>query len=151
MVEGIATCIIVFSSLLLFISWFRYACLLVLSARPPHDYAAKAVAANQLCFPAVQTILRGRTTTDLDELKCRLDRDFALLTYVLRHASPPAGIAAIEKRMLDIDYRLMRVWYRTSSRFSRAAARGALHEMSIVVAHFASSVGERMAGAAVLS
>ena len=75
-----------------------------------------------------------------------LDRDFALLTYVLRHASPPARIAAIEKSMLEIDYRLMRAWYRASSNFSHTAAHRALNEMSIVVAHFANSVGERLAG-----
>jgi hypothetical protein len=144
MIEGIATSIIVAGSLLLFMFWFRYACLLVLRARPPRDYAAAAAAANRLCFPGVQAILRRRTATDLDELRRLLDRDFALLTYVLRHASPPAGIATIEKRMLEIDYRLMRAWYRVTSRFFRIAAHRALAEMSAVVAHFASSLGEHL-------
>ena len=144
--EDIATYIIGFGSFLMFASWFRYACLLVLRARPPHDYAAAAAAANQLGFPEVQAILRDRAESNLDELQRLLDRDFALLTYVLRHASPPARIAAIEKSMLEIDYRLMRAWYRASSNFSRAAAHRALNEMSVVVAHFASSVGERLAG-----
>jgi hypothetical protein len=145
-IEDIASYIIAFGSLLLFVSWFRYACLLVLRAKPPRDYAAAAAAANQLGFPEVQVILRDRADSDLEELKRLLDRDFALLTYVLRHASPPARIAAIEKRMLEIDYRLMRAWYHASSNFSRTAAHRALDEMSIVVAHFASSVGERLVG-----
>jgi hypothetical protein len=144
MIEDLASYIIAFGSLLLFASWFRYACLLVLRARPPHDYAAAAAAANQLGFPEVQTILRDRAESDMDELRRLLDRDFALLTYVLRHADPPTSIAVLEKRMLVIDYRLMRAWYRTSSRFSHDAAHRALHEMSIVVAHFASSLGERL-------
>ena len=54
---------------------------------------------------------------------------------------------ALEKRMLDIDYRLMRAWYRVSRSFSAAAARSALEEMSLVVAHFANSMGERAAAA----
>ena len=144
--ENIATYIIGLGSILMFASWFRYACLLVLRARPPHDYAAAAAAANQLGFPEVQAILRERGESNLDDLQRLLDRDFALLTYVLRHASPPARIAAIEKSMLEIDYRLMRAWYRASSNFSHTAAHRALNEMSIVVAHFANSVGERLAG-----
>lgn len=152
MIEKLATSIIAFGSLLLFVYWFRYVCLLVLSARPTRDYAAAAVAANQLSFPDVQANLQDRTTTDLEGLRRLLDRDFALLTYLLAHiANPPAGIAAIEKRMLEIDYRLMRAWYSANSRFSRAAARRALGEMSTVVAYFASSLGQRRAGVAVLS
>jgi len=145
MVQGIATSIIVFGSLLLFVFWFRYVCLLLLSARPPWDYASVAASANQLSFPVVQAVLRRRATADLEELRRLLDRDFALLTYVLRHVySPPAGIAALEKRMLEIDYRLTRLWYHTSSPFSRTAARRALHKMSTVVVHFASLLGERL-------
>jgi hypothetical protein len=144
MTEEIATSIIALGSSLLFLYWFRYACGLLLRARPPRDYAAAAAAANSLGFPDVQATLRYRAATDLDELKRLLDQDFALLTYVLRHASPPAGIAAIEKRMLEIDYRLMRLWYRATSRVSRNAALCALHEMSAVVAHFAASLGERL-------
>jgi hypothetical protein len=151
-VEAVATSIIAFGWLLLFLFWFRYVCLLLLAARPARDCAAVAVAANRLSFPDVQNTLQRRTTADLDELKRLLDRDFALLTYVLRHiSSPPAGIAAIEKRMLEIDYRLTRVWYRTSLHFSRMAARRALDEMSNVVAHFASSLGERLVGVKIQS
>jgi hypothetical protein len=150
--EKIATSIITVGSLLLFLFWFRYVCLLVLKARPARDYAIAAAAANQLSFPDVQAILQNRAAADLEQLRHLLDRDFALLTYVLAHvASPPAGIAAIEKRILEIDYRLMRVWCGISARFSYAAARRALAEMSTVVAHFANSLGERGAGVAVLS
>jgi len=150
--EKIATSIITVGSLLLFLFWFRYVCLLVLNARPARDYAIAAAAANQLSFPDVQAILQNRAAADLEELRLLLDRDFALLTYVLAHvASPPAGIAAIEKRILEIDYRLMGAWCGVSARFSCAAARRALTEMSTVVAHFANSLGERGAGVAALS
>jgi hypothetical protein len=51
----------------------------------------------------------------------------------------------IEARMLEINYRLMGAWYRVSSRFSTAAARRALDEMSMVVAYFANTMGEQAA------
>jgi hypothetical protein len=39
----------------------------------------------------------------------------------------------------------MGAWYRVSSRFSTAAARRALDEMSMVVAYIANTMGERAA------
>jgi hypothetical protein len=50
--------------------------------------------------------------------------------------------------MLGINYRLMGTWYRLSRGFSAVAARRALQEMSMVVAHMANSVGEHAACAA---
>ena len=47
--------------------------------------------------------------------------------------------------MLEINYRVMRAWYSVSRRFSPAAAARAIEEMSMVVAHFANSMGERSA------
>jgi hypothetical protein len=150
MSQEIATSIVTFGSFLLFVFWFRYVCLLVLRARPARDYAHAAAAANQLSFPDVQALLHQRASADLEELRRMLDRDFALLTYVLAHvASPPAGVAALEKRILEIDYRLLRAWCGVSAHFSRSAACRALAEMSTVVAHFANSLGERGAGVAV--
>jgi hypothetical protein len=150
MIEKIATSIIVFGSSLLFMYWFRYVCLLVLSARPTRDYAAIAATANQLRFKSVQTVLRQRVITDPDELRRLLDHDYQVLAYLWTHvADPIAGVAAIERRMLEIDYRLMSLWYRASSPFSRVAACQALDEMSEVVAHFADAIGQLMVGVAV--
>ena len=147
MTEIIATSIITLGSLLLFFFWFRYICVLVLSARPTRDYAIAAARANQLSFPGVQAMLRTPEQADLEEIRRMLDRDFALLTYVLKHvANPPAGVAAVEKRILELDYWLMQAWYGASSRVSPIAARRALGEMCAVVAHFANSLGERRAG-----
>jgi hypothetical protein len=47
--------------------------------------------------------------------------------------------------MLAIHYRLMGVWYAVGSHVSPTAARQALEEMSMVVAHFANSIGEAAA------
>jgi hypothetical protein len=144
MLEKVATAVIVSASSLLFIYWFRYACLLVLTAKPPRDYASIAETANQLRFRSVQTTLQQPVAADLDELRRLLDHDYQVLTYLLsRVVTGTDCFASIEKRMLELDYRVMRVWYIASSRFSRAAACRALDEMSCIVAHFANAMGER--------
>jgi hypothetical protein len=149
MMEVVATVFIASSSAALFAYWFRYTCLLILSARTTRDYAPSVAAANQLGFLEVQNVLREQTASDLDVLKDSLDRDYKILTYLLKHAANPSdGDAAIEKRMLEINYRLMGAWFSACRRFSPDAARRALDEMSAVVAHFANSMGERAVGAA---
>lgn len=38
-------------SLILFLYWFRYTCLLILSAKPAKDYSGQVAQVNQLSFP----------------------------------------------------------------------------------------------------
>jgi hypothetical protein len=149
MIEFLTTAIITASSAMLFAYWFRYTCKLILSARTTRDYAGAVVMANQLSFPALQAMLRD-ASPNLDQIQASLDRDYKLLSYLLKNSSNAStGDAALEKRMLDIDYRLMGVWYSVSRTFSPAIARRALDVMTMVVAHFANSMGERaIAGAA---
>lgn len=145
MIELFVTFIITTSSLLLFGYWFRYTCLLILSAKTTRDYAASVAMANQLKFLEVQSQLRG-DAADLERLQKSLDRDYRVLTYLLKHAAiAPSGGAWVEKRMLEIDYRIMRAWYRVSRNLSPTVARAALNEMSQVVAYFANTMGERSA------
>jgi hypothetical protein len=149
MIELIATIVITVSSALLFAYWFRYTSVLILSAKTTRDYAGAVATANQLSFLEVQSQLREQAPIELDALQKALDRDYAIITSLLKHASSAAAVEdALEKRMLEIDYRLMREWYRVSRSFSAVAARNALEEMSQVVAHFANSMGEQSTAAA---
>jgi hypothetical protein len=101
-----------------------------------------------LSFQAVQSELQT-ASADLNRLHDSLNRDYALLTYLISHAAGAQGDIGLEDRILQFNYRLMGAWYRVSQPFSAAAARNALEEMSLVVAHFANVMGERsMAGAA---
>lgn len=148
MLELIATVIITASSFLLFGYWFRYTCLLILNAKTTRDFAGEVAMANQLSFQVVQSELQT-ANADLNSLHESLNRDYALLTYLISHAAGAQGDVGLENRMLQFNYRLMGAWYRVSQPFSTAAARNALEEMSQVVAHFANVMGERaMAGAA---
>jgi hypothetical protein len=145
MIELAATTVITASSTLLFAYWYRYTCLLILSAKTTKDYTAEVAAANQLKFVEVQAQLRQGLGADLERLHQSLDRDYALLTYLFRNASGAPGEHRLEDRMLQLDYRLMGLWFKTCRRFSLRYARPALEEMSLVVAHFANAVGERAA------
>jgi hypothetical protein len=149
MIEVTATVIITASSALLFAYWFRYTSMLILSARTTRDYAAEVAAANHLGFLEVQAELR-RENAELDRLHKALDRDYAVVTYLLGHVSERAtGVSPVEVKMLEINYKLMSVWFSVSKRFSQSTAQRALEEMAAVVAHFANTMGERnLAGAA---
>ena len=68
MIELVTTVIITVSSVLLFGYWFRYTCLLILSAKTTRDFAGQVAAANQLGFLEVQAQLRAKLSDNLDSL-----------------------------------------------------------------------------------
>lgn len=148
MIELVTTVGIIAGSMALFGYWFRYTCLLILSAKTTRDYAGEVAMANQLNFREVQSSLRERANADLDRLRDSLDRDYDVVTYLLKHAANSEGESSLENSMLALNYRVMRTWYTMSRRFSTTAAARALDEMSLVVAHFANAMGERAAAGA---
>ena len=147
MLELIVTLVITVSSVLMFGYWFRYSCLLILSAETTRDYAADIATANQLSFLQVQAELRDQQPADLNRLQASLDRDLAVVTYLIQNASGQ-GEWGMEARMLKLNYRLMSTWCSVSQRFSPEAGRRALDEMSMIVSHFANSLGEQAAAGA---
>jgi len=135
-------------SLILFLYWFRYTCLLILSAKPAKDYGRQVAEANQLSFPEIRDELRGRVTASasLSKLETSLERDFRLLNCLIRQASEsPLGGLGLEERILLVDYRIMKVWCKLTRPVAVSQARRALEEMSDIVAHFANAMGERQA------
>ncbi len=147
MLELIVTLVITVSSVLMLGYWFRYSCLLILSAETTRDYAADIATANQLSFLQVQAELRDQQPADLNRLQASLDRDMAVVTYLIQNASGQ-GEWGMEARMLKLNYRLMSTWCSLSQRFSPEAGRRALDEMSMIVSHFANSLGEQAAAGA---
>jgi hypothetical protein len=141
MLELIVTLVITVSSVLMLGYWFRYSCLLILSAETTRDYAADIATANQLSFLQVQAELRDQQPADLNRLQASLDRDLAVITGLMQSA-------AMEDRMLQLNYRLMGTWCSISQSFSPEAGRRALNEMSMIVSHFANSLGEQAAAGA---
>ena len=149
MIENISTIIICAASGVLFFIWFRSACLLILVAKPPRDYARGIEIANQLAFREVQQALRSATVADFRSVRSALDRDFRIVCYLLEHTSA-RHTSAVERGMLRLDYRTMGAWYSANSRISPRRARRALQEMALVVAHFAGTLGEQLATARAL-
>jgi hypothetical protein len=139
--------LIIASSILLFGYWFRYTCLLILTAKTARDYAGDVATANGLSFPEVQVLLREESPAGLDRLRDSLDRDFVLINYLLKHAGSARGEATLERMMLAVHYHSMHAFYGISKRISTDGARRAIEDMSLVVAHFANMMGEQAAAA----
>ena len=142
----IASGLIIVFSVVLFLYWFRYTCLLILSTKTTTDYAGQVARANQLRFMDVQEKLREQLRTEaLDSLRQSLDRDFRLITYLIRHGSPLEAGNGLEQRMLMINYSVMKAWYSVTRSMAASHAQSALREMSDIVGHFANAMGERAA------
>ena len=144
--------VIIALSLMLFLYWFRYTCLLILSTKTAKDYTTQVAAANQLEFPVILSQLKTAVSieggvTEMSSLQQSLERDYRLLTGLLRHAAQfQVGGLTVEQRMLMIDYQVMRLMFGASQRFVQPDhARKALSEMADIVAHFANAMGERAA------
>ena len=143
----VASTIILVASAVLFVYWFRYTCLLILSTRTARDYSRAVVEANCLSFPALRRQLDQMTdrVEAMDQVRASLDRDYMLVTYLLEHAADcrPEG-HGFEEWMLRLNYRIMRIAYCAARRMSGEAARRVLLEMTSVINYLANAMGERM-------
>jgi len=145
MVQTATTIVLTAGSFLLLAYWFRYTCLLILSAKTTQDYAGEVAAANQMSFLEVQALLREAGPVDLDQLSTSLERDFTLVSNLIQNASGGDAEFRVEDRMLQMNYSSARFLFKTVGRFSPAVARHTLDEMSTVISHFANAMGERAA------
>ena len=145
----IISTLIIAVSAVLFLYWFRYTCVLILSTRTTRDYSEEVATANELAFAEVQDLLGSAAAGDLDTLQKLLERDYRVVNDLMKRATDlRVGGDTLEEAMLRIDFRVMSVWYNLSRRYSLSNARTALDEMSQVVAHFANSCGKRAAESA---
>lgn len=143
MVAGI---LVVLLTALLFAYWFRYTCILILSARTVRNYSRLVAEANGLTFLHSRTVLNELDRPRLDAVRQSLDRDFALVTYLLKHGGgfSVAG-HSFDHFMLRLDYRLLSLWYQVVRTLSTGLARQSLLEMTNVISHLANAMGERVA------
>jgi hypothetical protein len=133
-------------TLTLGVIWFRYTCSLILSAKPAKDYRHQVVQANRLKFMELQKdLIEVRKRQELDRIQQDLVRDYQLLTFVLRHgAAFQFGPDPAERRLLMIDFAMLRFWYGLSRRLALVKPQPALHEMISILSHLANSMGERL-------
>lgn len=139
--------IIIVISTVLFVYWFRYTCVLILRTRNVRKYAQQVAHINHLSFLDAQKKLASSVPSPnetFDSLHQSLDRDYRVVSYLLRHSGTQSG-ESIEEHMLRLDYQIMRVCYFLAKPFSRRSARQALIERASIISHLANAMGERVA------
>ena len=138
--------IIIVISTILFAYWFRYTCVLILRTRNVRNYARQVAEVNHLSFLTAQQQLTAAENREqaFDSLHASLDRDYRVVSYLLRHAGTQGG-QSIEEHMLQLDYQVMRVCYFIAKPFSPSSARQALLERASIISHLANAMGERVA------
>jgi len=133
----LASVLIIVFSLVLFVYWFRYSCVLLLRNGAEQ---ASTEAAERFHFADVQQ--RLETGADLDPLQVWLDRDYKVLTYLLEHAAG-LELEQVEYRLLVLDYKVMQGWYRLTKSAAPRQARNALGEMAGILGILAGRMGEQ--------
>lgn len=101
---------------------------------------------NHLSFLTAQQQLTAIENRDqaFNSVHASLDRDYRVVSYLLRHAGTQGG-QSIEEHMLRLDYQVMRVCYFIAKPFSPSSARQALLERASIISHLANAMGERVA------
>jgi hypothetical protein len=136
--------LIVLFSVVLFVYWFRYSCLLILQNKTASS--AQYISGSTLSFPAVQQRLKSQQggVALLDQLHRDLSNDYRIICFLLR-CSAENDADPVERRLLMLDYWIVQAWYSLARRAAPRQARSALEEMSNIVSYFASSVGRHAA------
>lgn len=141
----IGSLIVLVISFVLFVYWFRYTCLLILSAKPAKDYSLQVAETNGMAFPDVRRQLGDEpAVAQMRTLQESLERDYRILNYLLRHAKDlEVNGVSIEQHMLAVDYQIMKLFYGASRRLGIPGSRRALREMADIVSYLAQVIGER--------
>ena len=127
----------------MFIYWFRYTCLLILSTKTPRDYAAQVAAAHRLDFIQARGSLADESRLAvLETIHRSLECDYSRVIRLLQNGH---SATEVENRIMMADFRMMNVWYEVMRRVSRPHARKALLEMTSIVGHLANAFGEAAA------
>lgn len=138
----VETILILAFSLALFVYWFRYTVLLLLSEERVEGHTNVI---GQLSVLETREALRqAERDLPLDQLQRALDDDYRMLSYLLNHAAG-MGLRPLEHYLLVLDYRIMKGWYRVTRNTSAGQARRALDEMAGVLSHMAYKMGEQAA------
>ncbi len=125
-------------SVILFVYWLRYSCLMLL--RSAGERAEMSQAAEQR-FSVFSVLERLKTEGELGPLERALERDYYVVMYLIEHAAD-LELASIENKLLVLDYKLMRVWSHLTRTVAPRQSRNALSEMAAVLSVLVCQMGE---------
>lgn len=128
--------------MLLFLYWLRYTVLLVISSQIGKDYSRQVARANQLSFVEARSTLTARQAASLEKVNQSLDRDYRILTCLLRYSG---GSKASLHALLRAHYAIIRFFYQLTSQLCPPLCRVLLLEKTSILRHFANAMGERTA------
>ena len=135
----ITSVLIIAISVILFVYWLRYSCVMLLRAAEERGELAKC-ADERFNVASVQE--RLKTDGDLDPLEQALERDYHVVTYLIEHAAD-LELASIENKLLVLDYKLMRLWSRVTRTVAPQQSRKALSEMASVLSVLVGQMGDQ--------
>jgi hypothetical protein len=135
----ITSVLIIAISVVLFVYWLRYSCVLLL--RSAQERTVEAKVADER-FGVAAVLERLKTEADLAPLERALERDYHVVTYLIEHAAD-LELASIENKLLVLDYKLMRVWSRLTRTVAPQQSRRALSEMASVLKVLVGQMGEQ--------
>jgi len=137
----LASFLIIGFSLILLVYWFRYSCILLLrNISEQMPVSTPGISDGRFSFAAVQQQLKSGA--NLADLQRSLDRDYQVIRYLLEHAAG-LELQSIEDRLLVLDYRVMRLYYRITKTAIPDQARSALSEMAAVLGVLVQKIGEQ--------
>jgi hypothetical protein len=136
----LASILIIALSLVLFVYWFRYSCILLLRNAAEQIATANSDQDTRFNFSDVQ--VRLKTEQVLDPLHVLLNRDYQMLTYLLEHAAG-LELASFEDRLLVLDFKVMRWGYRITRIMFPEQSRKALTEMASVLDVLVHKMGQQ--------
>ena len=144
MISFLWSALVIVFSMALFVYWFRYSCILILRTRTSSDFSTPLTASAGLTFDQIQRELEAcQTAARLESLRASLDRDYEFVASLLAKAPGISEqFSQLEQLMLRADYRIMQAWDALSRRVAGQPSRGAISEMSAIVAFFANVAGE---------
>ena len=135
----ITSVFIIAISVILFVYWLRYSCVMLLRSAQERGEMAKSADER---FNVAAVLERLKTEGDLDPLEQALERDYHVVTYLIEHAAD-LELASIENKLLVLDYKLMRVWSRVTRTVAPQQSRKALSEMASVLSVLVGQMGDQ--------
>jgi hypothetical protein len=126
-------------SVILFVYWLRYSCVMLLRSAQERGELAKSADER---FNVAAVLERLKTEGDLDPLEQALERDYHVVTYLIEHAAD-LELASIENKLLVLDYKLMRTWSRVTRTLAPQQSRKALSEMASVLSVLVGQMGDQ--------